>query len=218
MSINQIFAAAQGGAFYKNIGDATGLDVGDVTSALTAFAPAIAVKLKDKAAADPESFEQLLDLIEDGDGSDINDPDAICSSEAVSDGREILEDLYGSAPPHRLPSAGWHRGWIRQRWQSSGPLAPRRCWRPCRPATCRALQATRSRAQTRAVAAACCRSFWQRWSKASCNRPSASLRPSAAAVATPAIMAAAHTHAPAPQAHGRHRRPVQRDSRRTSLR
>ena len=97
MSITQILAAAQGGRFFDNVAAATGLDVASAEKAVSAFAPAIAAKLKDKAAHDPETFEQLLDLLEDGDGNDLNDPDAISSSEAVSDGREILEDLYGSA-------------------------------------------------------------------------------------------------------------------------
>ena len=97
MSITQILAAAQGGRFFDNVAAATGLEAASAEKAVSAFAPAIAAKLKDKAAQDPEAFEQLLDLLEDGDGNDLNDPDAISSSEAVSDGREILEDLYGSA-------------------------------------------------------------------------------------------------------------------------
>jgi hypothetical protein len=97
MSITQILAAAQGGRFFENVGSATGLETAAAEKAVGAFAPAIAAMLKDRAAQDPDAFEQLLDLLEDGDGSDLNDPDAITSSEAVSDGREILEDLYGSA-------------------------------------------------------------------------------------------------------------------------
>jgi hypothetical protein len=97
MSIIAILTSAQGGNFFGNVASATGLQVAQAENAISAFAPVIATKLKDKASADPEAFETLLDLLEDGDGSDINDPDMICGSEAVSDGREILEDLYGSA-------------------------------------------------------------------------------------------------------------------------
>jgi hypothetical protein len=97
MAITSILAAAQGGAFYSNVASATGLSETTVTKAINAFAPAIAEKLKAKAAADPEAFENLLDLLEDGDGSDLNDPDAITGAEAISDGNEILQDLYGSA-------------------------------------------------------------------------------------------------------------------------
>jgi hypothetical protein len=97
MSILDILASAQGGNYFSNVAKAAGLEAAQAEDAISAFAPAIAVKLKAKAASDPDAFEALLDLLEDGDGSDINDPDAISSSEAVSDGREILEDLYGSA-------------------------------------------------------------------------------------------------------------------------
>ncbi len=96
MAILDLLEAAQGGAFFQNVAAATGLDVLSAEKAIAAFAPAIAEKLKAKAAADPAAFENLLQLLEDGDGSDINDPDAISGAEAVSDGREILEDLYGS--------------------------------------------------------------------------------------------------------------------------
>ena len=96
MAILDILEAAQGGAFFKNVAAATGLDATSAERAIGAFAPVIAAKLKDKAASYPAAFENLLDLLEDGDGSDLNDPDAITGSEAVSDGREILEDLYGS--------------------------------------------------------------------------------------------------------------------------
>jgi hypothetical protein len=97
MAIIDILSAAQGGRFFSNVAAVTGLDAASAEAALGKFAPAIATKLKDKAASDPEAFENLLDLLEDGDGSDLNDADAITSSEAFSDGREILEDLYGSA-------------------------------------------------------------------------------------------------------------------------
>jgi hypothetical protein len=97
MAILDLLSSAQGGAFFRNVAAATGLDEAATKTAIGKFAPAIASKLKDKAAADPEAFENLLDLLEDGDGSDLNDPDAITGSEAVSDGREILNDLYGSA-------------------------------------------------------------------------------------------------------------------------
>jgi hypothetical protein len=103
MAIIDILSAAQSGRFFANAAASAGLDAASAESAISAFAPAIAAKLKDKAASDPEAFENLLDLLEDGDGSDLNDADAITSNEAVSDGREILEDLYGSS--HAAASA-----------------------------------------------------------------------------------------------------------------
>jgi hypothetical protein len=96
MAIIDILSAAQGGAFFRNVATAVGVDEAAAEKAISTIAPAIAAKLKDKASADPEAFESLLDLLEDGDGSDINDPDAITGGEALSDGKEILADLYGS--------------------------------------------------------------------------------------------------------------------------
>jgi hypothetical protein len=96
MAIIDILSSAQGGAFFRNVASAIGIDETEAEKAIGKMAPAIAAKLKDKASADPEAFESLLDLLEDGDGSDINDPVAITGSEAISDGKEILADLYGS--------------------------------------------------------------------------------------------------------------------------
>jgi hypothetical protein len=96
MAITDILSAAQGGQFFQNVANAVGLDEAATKAAISVMATAIAAKLKDKAAADPEAFETLVDLLEDGDGSDINDPDAITGAEALSDGKEILADIYGS--------------------------------------------------------------------------------------------------------------------------
>jgi hypothetical protein len=96
MAIIDILSAAQGGKFFANVAAAVGLTAAETESAIEGMAPAIATKLKDKASADPEAFENLLDLLEDGDGSDINDPDAITGAEAIADGEDILKDLYGS--------------------------------------------------------------------------------------------------------------------------
>jgi hypothetical protein len=96
MSITAILDAAQNGGFHDNVAKATGLDAGLTRQAVNRFAPAIAEKLKAKAAADPESFETLLDLLEDGDGTDLNDAAAMTDADAVEDGRAILADVYGS--------------------------------------------------------------------------------------------------------------------------
>ncbi len=97
MAILEILGAAQGGAFFANAGKAAGLSAGAAQSAIAVLAPAIAHKLKDKAAADPDAFDQLLDLLEEGgDSSDLDDVDGVTGAEAISDGKAILADLYGA--------------------------------------------------------------------------------------------------------------------------
>ncbi len=105
MSLNSMLAAAQGGAFYKNAGATVGLGEADAKAAISAMAPAIAEKLKAKAEADPEAFDALLDLLEEGgDSSDLDDVDAMTGAEALSDGAQILEDLYGAKGAGALSS------------------------------------------------------------------------------------------------------------------
>jgi hypothetical protein len=95
MAIADFLAAAQGGQYFANAGKASDLSEADARAAISAIAPAVAEKLKDKAAADPEAFDQLLDLLEDG-GEGLEDVDATTGSEAIEDGAAILKDLYGS--------------------------------------------------------------------------------------------------------------------------
>jgi hypothetical protein len=97
MAITDILDAAQGGKFYANAAQVCGLDASDAKSAMQDYAPAIAAKLRDKAAVDPEAFESLLDLLEEGgDSSDLNDMQEAFGKEAQDDGADILNDLYGS--------------------------------------------------------------------------------------------------------------------------
>jgi hypothetical protein len=99
MAITDILAAAQGGRYFATAGAACGLDETAARRAISKFAPAIATKLKNKAAADPEAFDALLDILEDGgDSSDLDDVEAMTGAEAQSDGAAILDDLYGSQP------------------------------------------------------------------------------------------------------------------------
>jgi hypothetical protein len=96
MSIVDILAAAQGGGYFANAGRAAGLSAADAEAAIGVLAPAIAAKLKSKAAADPDAFDQLLDLLEEGgDSSDLDDVESTTGPEAVEDGNAILADLYG---------------------------------------------------------------------------------------------------------------------------
>lgn len=96
MSIISILDAAEGGRFFANAAKACGIDEAVARAASEKFAPVIAQRLKDKATADPEAFEQLLDLIEEGDASELQHDGALTDADAQQDGAAIIAELYGS--------------------------------------------------------------------------------------------------------------------------
>jgi hypothetical protein len=97
MGLIDMLASAQGGLYFASVAAACGVEEGTARSALGKIAPEIASKLRDKAEADPDSFENLLDLLEDGENSsDLDDPDAITGAEAIADGKAVLKDLFGN--------------------------------------------------------------------------------------------------------------------------
>lgn len=96
MALIDMLASAQGGAFFANVAAATGLSAAATKTAFAALGPAIAGQLKDKAEADPQAFEDLLDLLEDGGDADLDDRNSMTGAEAVADGNAILTDIYGS--------------------------------------------------------------------------------------------------------------------------
>lgn len=96
MSLMDIFASAHGGAFFANAGQAAGLDEATARDAIQKLGPAIAEKLRVRAQ-DEEAFDDLLDLIEDGDGDAfLDDATLIADKEVSSDGKAILKDIYGT--------------------------------------------------------------------------------------------------------------------------
>ena len=96
MAITDILSAAQGGQYFANVAQACGLSDAKAKAAVSKFAPAIAGKLKNKAASDPLAFDALLDILEEGgDSSDLDDVEAMTGTEAQDDGAEILANLYG---------------------------------------------------------------------------------------------------------------------------
>lgn len=97
MSVIDRLAAAQGGTYFSAAGKVAGVSEGDARAAMEKLCPAIARRLKEKAEADTESYETLLDLLEDGDGSDLDDAAAMTGADALSDGDAVLDDLYGSS-------------------------------------------------------------------------------------------------------------------------
>jgi Bacterial protein of unknown function (DUF937) len=97
MSILDILDAAEGGQFFANAARACGLDEATARKVSTKVAPAIAQRIKDKSAEDPEAFENLLDMLEEDGDVDLNENGSLTDQDAQSDGASILNDLYGSA-------------------------------------------------------------------------------------------------------------------------
>ncbi len=94
MTLISILAQSQGGSYFASAAAACGLTASEAKSALERLCPAVAAKLKAKAASDNAAFEALLDLLDEGgDGSDL---DSLTDAEAIADGKAVLEDLYGS--------------------------------------------------------------------------------------------------------------------------
>lgn len=97
MSLMTMLANARGGQFFAEVARSVDLDEAETRKAMAALCPAIALQLKSKASKDPELFDTLMDLIEDGaEGSPLEDPDAMTGAEALADGNAILGDIYGS--------------------------------------------------------------------------------------------------------------------------
>ena len=97
MSLMTLLEQAQGGGLFANVARNLDLDEAQTAKAMRKLCPAIAARLKDKAKADEGLFQTLLDLVEDsGQGSPLDDAEALTNSEAISDGNAILDDVYGS--------------------------------------------------------------------------------------------------------------------------
>jgi hypothetical protein len=93
MTLMSILAASDDGNYFGNIAQACRMSAGDAKSTLERLCPAIATKIKAKAASDNNAFEALLDLLDEG--GDLN---GLTDSEAIADGKAVLVDLYGSTP------------------------------------------------------------------------------------------------------------------------
>jgi hypothetical protein len=97
MSLMTLLEQAQGGGLYAAVARSLDLDEAETRKAMRQLCPAIAQRLQEKAAADPDLFQTLLDLIEDGaEGSPIDTVESLTGAEAVADGNAILEDVYGA--------------------------------------------------------------------------------------------------------------------------
>jgi hypothetical protein len=91
MTLMSILAASGNGNYFDGVAQACNMSTAAAKSALERLCPAIAKQLKAKAQSDNDSFEALLDLVDEGD--DLN---GLTDSEAIADGEAVLDDLYGS--------------------------------------------------------------------------------------------------------------------------
>jgi hypothetical protein len=110
MSILDILETAEGGKFFGNAAAACGLDEATARKVSAKLAPAIAQRVKDKSAEDPEAFENLLDMLEEDGDVDLNAEGSLTDQDAQSDGASILNDLYGSAAETNAVFKGYGGG------------------------------------------------------------------------------------------------------------
>jgi hypothetical protein len=94
MTMMTILDAAQNGNCFASVAKTCGMSTSEAKSSLEKLCPAIASQLKTKAQNDHEAFEALLDLLDEGGGR--SDLDNLTDSEAIADGKAVLEDIYGS--------------------------------------------------------------------------------------------------------------------------
>src|SRR5262245_19793148 len=96
MSLMDFLHSAHNGKFFANAGRAAGIDGAEAERMLQTLAPAIALQLR-KRAEDPQAFEGLLDLLEDGNRDVFLDDERLMDDpEIVTDGKAVLADIYGS--------------------------------------------------------------------------------------------------------------------------
>ena len=96
MTMMSILAASDNGNYFASVAQSCNMSTVTAKSTLERLCPAIAAKLKAKAASDNNELEALLDLLDEGD-----DLDGLTDGEAIADGKAVLDDLYG-APPAAL--------------------------------------------------------------------------------------------------------------------
>lgn len=97
MSVTTMLAAAQGGKLYGQVAESLDIGEAETRHAMEKLCPAIARQLKDAAEEDDDLFDTLIDLIKDGEGtSPLDEPGALTDAEAISDGNQVLDDVYGS--------------------------------------------------------------------------------------------------------------------------
>lgn len=97
MSVMTVLDQVQGGRLLATIAASLDIDAAQTRKAMHKLCPAIAATLQEKAKADEELFQSLLDLIADNaEASPLSAADGLTSAEAIADGNAILSDVYGS--------------------------------------------------------------------------------------------------------------------------
>jgi len=91
MTLMSILATSDNGNYFNGVAQACSMSAGVAKSALERLCPAIGLRLKAKMQSDNNAFEALLDLLDEG-----GDLDGLTDSEAIADGKAVLDDLYGS--------------------------------------------------------------------------------------------------------------------------
>ncbi|MGJ0506678.1 MAG: DUF937 domain-containing protein [Methylocystis sp.] len=94
--VESILASAQGGQLVPNLAQRFGLSEEQIESAIQALTPALAMGLN-RAAEEPQVFEKAVGALAGASGySFFDDPSAAESEEAVTLGRDLVSDLFGS--------------------------------------------------------------------------------------------------------------------------
>ncbi len=93
MTLMSILATSDNGNYFAGVAQACNMSTATAKATLERLCPAIATQLKSKMQSDNNVFEALLDLLDEG-----GDLDGLTDSEAIEDGKAVLDDLYGSSP------------------------------------------------------------------------------------------------------------------------
>jgi len=93
MTMMSILSKSEDGDYFGRVGRACNMSAATAEASLAHLCPAIALRLKEKSANDTNTFEALLDLLDEGD-----DLAGLTDGEAIADGKAVLADLYGSTP------------------------------------------------------------------------------------------------------------------------
>jgi len=97
MELVEHVITANGGRQVAAIAAAAGISPQEMERLLRLQVPAIATRIRERAAADEAELEAVFDLLEDGEAEEyLQKEREITTRDAVADGEDILEHLYGS--------------------------------------------------------------------------------------------------------------------------
>lgn len=94
--LESLLLSAQGGRLVANLSDRFGLTEEQITSAIDALAPALAIGLN-RAAEEPQVFEKAVGAMAGASRySFFDEPEAAQSQDSVDLGRDLLNEMFGS--------------------------------------------------------------------------------------------------------------------------